>query len=259
MNFLNKIFNRTPQEFKPTNRLEELLKAAALDPGLRPDFLRQLFHFELIVIGTAAAAPGGETNLKLRTDDDQSGNPFIYAFTSVAALQFSVLKNKMPGQEYVGLKAKSLFEMLSGNTGVHLNLGVGFGKDFTASEIKDLLEGKFAVIEENIVKVGETIAIGIPAKIPEGTISALKSYVRGHNQINDIYFGLMNRPSKGFSYYVAVEFADPTKAASPFSTFNDLGMITQELEMDYPVDMVVAGEKQREYMKAGSLLSVNRS
>jgi hypothetical protein len=140
--------NKRPQ-YHPVNRLEEMLKAACLDPLERPKFLKQIFHFDLFALGSAepGASPEGSNG-----DGSQSiqlvmitheGNPTALVFTSREALDWYIAQyaDQTQHHSFVGMSASALFEMLQGKAGLALNPGHDYGRWFTPGELTEIYDG----------------------------------------------------------------------------------------------------------------------
>ena len=83
MGILSWIYKRKRPGYQPVNRLEEMLKAACLDPLERPKFLKQIFHFDLFALGSAdpALAADGSRSVQLAMTS-HNGHPAAFVFTS---------------------------------------------------------------------------------------------------------------------------------------------------------------------------------
>jgi hypothetical protein len=122
------------------NPLETALRVAIADPALRPTFYQKLLESDVYVLSASDLALRG--NVKLDSDLEVSlkewkspaGSLFLPFFTSLDTLQRSI---KDKGQ-YVGLPARTLFEITRGKT-LFLNPMGPYGKEFFPNEIDALL------------------------------------------------------------------------------------------------------------------------
>ncbi len=160
---------------KPTNRLEESLVKAALDPAHRPQFYRDLLASDIYVIqeGPPPDRPGhrvlpaGEL-LKIRTLSF-NGKQYVPIFSSRAALQAALSEEAA----YLALNAAEFFRITAG-ADVVLNPGWDHGKEFSKEEIAGLLDGSIWQPRERFaVKRDTTVQIGQPARHPKELVETL--------------------------------------------------------------------------------------
>ena len=258
-NFLKKLLNRNKPTYTAQNRLETLLQEAASDPGARPGFLKQLFHFDLLTLGEMETQPDGVHTALFKSHKTQDGAPYVMSFTSEKALSFFLEKNKLPPQEYVGMKAQDLFEMIQHSAGVYLNPTLPFGKFFYQREFSELLNDSPSTSKIKVSKSGEAIFIGIPKEIPKDFLVALKSYIQRTPCIKDGYFGLHACDGgRTLAYRVAVEFDEAQTQSAAEIIFNEIGMIARDLNLDKPLDLLIASDEDRSLVAKRSLISVVR-
>lgn len=212
-------FKRKTLTYKPVNRLEKLLKSAANDPGNRGEFMRQIFHYNLYVLGESQ-----DEGVNFETRQDQDGNKTIFAFTSVEALSYALkLMNRGPAN-YIEIPSHSVFEICKLNyLTLVLNSGHDYGRIFHPDEMESILCGS---PEQLIIKEQTEIFLGQPAHgYPDGIVEAIKSFVKKTPSINAIYLGwLVAKSDKSISsdgeYYGAIDFIDEKKSEQVFCDMN---------------------------------------
>lgn len=192
----------TDQELK----LEELLRAAASDPSARPDFYRALLDATVFVIGsTGDPALGRRT---LLTDEKAQllnwtrGDGFhvIPFFTSMESLQRAISEQV----SYIGLPARTLFEMTKGATLV-INGRLEHGKEFFPQEIEALLAGGMNREPEQRIMQRETkVLLGQPANFPAQMVDALTAVFSKRNQVKAAYVLLMHDTSRDAKPHLVV-------------------------------------------------------
>lgn len=145
MGILNWFGKNKRPPYHPVNRLEEMLKAACLDPLERPKFLKQIFHFDLFALGSAAPVASkddGSQSIQLVMITHE-GNPTALVFTSREALDWYIAQyaDQTQHHSFVGMSASTLFEMLQGKAGLALNPGHDYGRWFTPDELIEIFGG----------------------------------------------------------------------------------------------------------------------
>jgi SseB protein N-terminal domain/SseB protein C-terminal domain len=129
--------------FIPENELERALVQAVQNPVAAPDFYRLLLESDLLVLGTAqgqenardqfTVTPGGKFNFVIGVKD---GAQFLPVFSSLPRMQDYVRQES----KYLSIKGRDLLEMTRGAP-VTLNPSSEYGKEFSAREVLQLLDG----------------------------------------------------------------------------------------------------------------------
>lgn len=247
MNFLKKLLGKK-DTYQNSNRLEDLLKLAATDPAYRPDFYRQIFHHKLYVLGKIN--PDNSLSLINRNID---GEVYTYAYTSLESIKY-VLRNKSEGLPYVEISSFDLFSILSDSGfGLILNNEMDYGRMFISQELKQILSDERSGAEAHHVEKGSEISIGIPRNIPEGLVKVFQSLIKKTTGVKDIYFGL--QLINGEPSYLAVIDVNDDDPQKMQDLFKDIGIILNEIKLEYPLDMTVANDRYRNNFQQGSLIS----
>ena len=230
MQWLSRLLRRPPKPppFTPRNHLERLLVKAAVDPAVRPDFLKAFLDSEVYAVGWVGDEPskqdgsfvaaGGET-LSVR-EMEHEGRRVIPLFTSperIAALA--------PGTSYIGMTARALFATI-GAREVLLNPGSSYGKHFLPDEIARLLDGSaFQPQQSWVASKPEEMLIGKPAKVPEKFVAALKTFFARRRDVRRAYLALIHIPSRSEApnLLVAIDTEGDLKAIA-----GECGMIAAE-------------------------------
>ena len=187
-------------DFKPVNRLEEVLVTACTEPSARPEFYRLLLESELFLLTPDAPQQEGHRVLEAKTNVSfvhlQNNNgPFLPIFTSQQRLQEAV---NQTGQVYgfLGLRGKDLFPLLAQRPpAAILNPGVAYGKEFTPDEIERLADGSIVRNESRVVQKATQVMLGQPAKYPAEIVAALKKLFAQHSSVQAAYLGWIHDPS----------------------------------------------------------------
>lgn len=224
------------------NHLEQLLAAAAQDPGQRPAFYRALLESDLYVLGTAHETAGGDTQLELRVLEAE-GRRVIPIFSSEARIQEFVQRE----ETYLQMNGRALLGTVTGSgTGLVLNPGAAYGKEFTPEEIAALLDGSlFRRGEEREVKAGEQVLLAQPARYPHELVRALRSFLAGQPAVRAAYLAQMHRPTLGDSPHLVIGIDGDLAAIA-----GEIGLVAREvLGEGEIVDLIpIAAEPISEYM-----------
>ena len=223
---------------KPTNRLEESLVKAALDPAHRPQFYRDLLASDIYVIqeGPPPDRPGhrvlpaGEL-LKIRTLSF-NGKQYVPIFSSRAALQAALSEEAA----YLALNAAEFFRITAG-ADVVLNPGWDHGKEFSKEEIAGLLDGSIWQPRERFeVKRDTTVQIGQPARHPKELVETLSRLFTAIPEVRRAYVALLYNPERDERPHtlVAIEASGNWE-----SVIARAGMVASAVEVpDPPVDFI---------------------
>jgi hypothetical protein len=244
---LSKLFGKKPQpppsrKFFPENRLEALLMQAAEDPGIRPEFYRELLIADLFVLIVAANRPygnyvaqEGETlSIKGITREDRK---LIPVFTSERRLQEFIRAE----ESLAKLNGRALFSMIAAqNDGIVLNPASSYGKEFTPQEIGALVDGTIFRPKQQIITKDTQVLIGMPKEYPTKLVDAMSRYFQGKPEIKKAYVAQIQMPDSDepahliFSIQVDGDF-------QPIAS--DLGVVFQEtLETGQFADLVQFGQ-----------------
>lgn len=188
--------------------LESALQSAADDPAMRPDFYRLLLDSVVFVIGgTAQGSPGKRTlsareKINIQSWERSDGTPVIPFFTSLSALQQAI---EEPA-DYLGLPARSLFEVTKGATLV-LNPKLEYGREFHPQEVDALLaEGVPRLGEQRVVQKETKVFLGQPQVYPSRMVDALTTFLAKRSQVKAAYLQLMHDPSKDAKPHLVIGF-----------------------------------------------------
>lgn len=129
--------------FISENRLEEALVAAAKNPLAAPEFYRLLLESELLVLGTVEGREGATESFNMEPGSkvslipgEKNGQKFLPVFSSLARMQEYVTAES----KFLTVKGRALLDLTRGAP-VTLNPASEFGREFTADEIAQLLDG----------------------------------------------------------------------------------------------------------------------
>jgi len=144
-----------PLPFISENELERALVKAVKNPASAPDFYRLLLACDLLVLGTVEGredasekftqVPGGKFNLVTGVKDGgkfnlvtgvKDGGKFLPVFSSLLRMQ-EYLKQE---SKFLSINGRALLDMTRGAP-VTLNPASEYGKEFSAHEILQLLDG----------------------------------------------------------------------------------------------------------------------
>jgi hypothetical protein len=128
----------------PENPLEQVLIAAATEPGARPTFYRLMLDSPLYIVNDNPEARGNQGNRILAPGEqlmvstvEIDGVAHTPIFSSLARLR-AVLQSE---RTYLAMQGRNLLEILRGSHLV-LNPGSPFGKQFFPQEVEAMLSGE---------------------------------------------------------------------------------------------------------------------
>jgi hypothetical protein len=178
--------------------LELALASAAVDPAERPAFYRALLEAEIFVLGCVEGdsgeghrTVGAGQKIQLVNWQKSDGTPVIPFFASLDALRRAI-KDQQP---FLGLPARSLFEMTKGATLV-LNPASTHVKEFFPNEIQALLTtGMNQIPQTRVVEKATKVLLGQPADYPSEMVSSLTMLLAKHPSVKAAYLCLMHDPS----------------------------------------------------------------
>lgn len=129
--------------FVPDNELEKALVRAVKDPSVAPDFYRLLLSSDLLVLGSVeghetdttafSVAPGSKISLVTGT---KNGGQYLPIFSSLARMQDYVKQES----KFLRINGRDLLDFTRGAP-VILNPASEYGKELTADQIRQLLDG----------------------------------------------------------------------------------------------------------------------
>jgi hypothetical protein len=201
--------------FIPENELEQALVKAVQDREAAPGFYRLLLESNLLVLGSAegqenaseqfSVAPGGRLNL---VTGQKNGGQFLPIFSSLTRMQDYVKQES----KYLSVNGRALLDLTRGAP-VTLNPASEYGKELSASEIQQLLDGRGAAR----TIVGEAV-------YPAALVEALTGL-------------FAERPDIATAWMIQVTFADRVQEPHPLvgietqsATQNDWQPLVQAIE-----------------------------
>jgi len=243
------------KKFKPTNRFEELLLEAADNPGARGDFLRQMFHFDVLVIAKLKKGEDGRETILV--PQNQEGKETLRVFTSKAALEESIARANLGEMPFVGMSLLNLFKMAAGRrSDVVLNPGLEFGKTFLSTEIERILSNQGA--HEHTIKPDQDIKVGQPPSYPNGFLEALKSVLKYEPRIKGFFVGLQLIDNTDKSYRIAIDVEPNITSSDTKEIFHKVAAALSDLSMQIPFDLKIATNEDREMAKGDYLKIIQR-
>jgi hypothetical protein len=179
--------------------LEELLREAHREIGLRPEFYRRLLDAEVLVPvetslpGPTATIPAG-SSLAVKTLVRSDGVGVIPFYTSPRA----VYDGHPLGEKCVLMQVRDLFESRP-DMHFHVNPFSQFGREFLPREVASLL--RTGHIDESMnmeVVADEDVVLSPPANPPAELLRALSLlYSRSHPQVRAAFLAECTHPEKG--------------------------------------------------------------
>ncbi len=184
--------------FTPENPLEHSLMKAATDPVHRPQFLRDFLDAPIFFIqeGTppphsqlTTLNPGDQLKIAPITRDGQS---FLPIFTSLTRLTAFIPRQV----HYIQLRARDFLEITRGAVLV-LNPGADYGKEFTPSEIQQLLDGSiFRPAQTFTTTAPAQVLLGQPARYPHDLTNALARLFQSKPEVQAAYLAHFHNPAQ---------------------------------------------------------------
>jgi hypothetical protein len=135
--------------FIPENELEKALVRAVKEPHTAADFYRLLLSSDLLVLGsveghetdTEVFSASAGSNVKLVTGLHKNGGQFLPVFSSVARMQDYVKEES----KYLSVNGRALLDLTRGAP-ITLNPASEYGKELTADQVRQLLDGPQAMV-----------------------------------------------------------------------------------------------------------------
>jgi hypothetical protein len=196
--------------------LTQLLRDAATDPALRPDFVRTLLDSQVYVLGfgdrpldRGKTPPGTHLSLATWANDQGPVHPF---FTSEVAMQRALARRPGIDRRFIRLRAQDLFEMVRGKQLI-LDPDSDYGKLFTAQEVDELLAGRDPGREEVVIPTDTKILVGAAAHIPPELPRVMAEFFAKRPAVKQAHLGWIHYPETGASGYLLVVVSDDREAA----------------------------------------------
>ena len=187
------------RKFFPENRLEALLMQAATDPGVRPEFYKELLITDLFVLivpgdrphGTYVAQEGETLSIK---GIDVEGRKLIPVFTSERRL-----REYIQAQDHLAkLNGRTLLPMIAARkNGIVLNPASSYGKEFTAQEVDSLVSGSIFEPRQRIITQETKVLISMPKEYPTKVVEALTRYFQERPEVKKAYVAQIHVPDSG--------------------------------------------------------------
>ena len=129
--------------FIPENELERILVQAAHDPASAPEFYRLLLDSELLVLGSIAGQDDQNEQFSLEPGDqinlipgEKNGVRYLPVFSSQTRMQEYMREEG----KYLRVNGRALLDLTRGAP-VILNPASEYGKELTADQVRQLLDG----------------------------------------------------------------------------------------------------------------------
>jgi hypothetical protein len=197
--FGKKLPSSQNKKFFPENRLEALLMQAANDPGVRPDFYKELLLTDLFVLivpgnrphGNYVAQEGETLSMK---GINVEGRKLIPVFTTERRL-----REYIQAQDHLAkLNGRVLLSMIvTQKNGIVLNPASSYGKEFTLQEVESLVDGSIFQPKQQTIAHETQVLIGMPKEYPTKVVEALSSYFQGKPEVKKAYVAEIHVPDSG--------------------------------------------------------------
>ena len=129
--------------FIPENELERVLVQASHDPHLAPEFYRLLLDSDLLVLGSIAGQDDQNEQFSLEPGDqinlipgEKNGVRYLPVFSSLPRMQ----EYTRTESKYLRVNGRALLDLTRGAP-VTLNPASEYGKELTADQVRQLLDG----------------------------------------------------------------------------------------------------------------------
>jgi len=200
-----------------TDSFEELLKKAATNQYYRGEFEKRILTENLVVLTNNKFEDEGF--IKLRADTQISiytyADKRIPVFTSPARItDKGIFKGN---KQYFQAKGADIFELLKG-ANLILNPYSDYGKEFSAEEIQNLLNGNPGSLRQITYEKTTPIQIGQPAIYPTEIIKDLIDLFSKKTEVKAAYLGWFHDPAT----------ADPPHYIFAFETTGEWRTLTNE-------------------------------
>jgi hypothetical protein len=226
--------------FTPANKLEEILIAACTDHSARPEFYRLLLESELYLLTPQGPEQEGRTTLETGTQVSfvnltNEAGPFLPIFTSRERLQ-EVVNSLGENYGYVVMAGKDVFPLLTQHPQrTLLNPGAGYGKEFTADEIRRLADGSIVHNDRQVVTTQTKVLIGQPAIYPTELVGALQRLFAKIESVQAAYLGWIHKPdsSEPPHLIIGIECTGDMQRISKDAIITAQGLITAGEIVDF--------------------------
>jgi hypothetical protein len=235
MDFSKLIDNKKQVPADPEIQFEDLLRKAANDPGLRPQFFRNFLNYNLYVIGKPKGdyvqdKDGNATAIKSTSLQLNffkiNGVDQIPVFSSLARLQ-KAIKGEVP---YIRVNGKVVFEGLPKGARVVLNPFSDCGKEFMWEEIQRILDGSiFQTTNKGVFTAASNIFLGQPADYPHKMINCFISYFESSLTVEKAYLAQVYVKDSGDAPHCIVGLKMLKDSATSFDeVLGELGIIVKD-------------------------------
>ncbi len=240
-------------------RLESLLKLAAVESIHRTAFFRALLDATVLVLVKGSAPAGDESDMACTIGNGMNilhwekhdGESIIPFFTSVKALQQALRQAEgeqtdVEKQPFVAMPVRVLFEMTQG-AHLFLNPKSEHGKEFWPQEVAMLLKtGGLAQPTEMIVDKERQILLGQPEIYPSAMIDALIQLFSQRKPVRRAFMALMHDKSIDEQPNLLIGLEVEGSEDEIDRLIQDAGNVASDhAPDDRPVDFCLVSEKER--------------
>lgn len=231
MGFLDFLKLNKKQNAEPTH-IEDIFKLAVEDAAYRPLFYRSLLTADFYVVIFPPEPNDDETvNIKIRSWEDGK----IPIFTSEDRMFDQNLISR--DENYIPLNGRTIFENCPAGTQFVLNPYSVPSKEFTAEEIRQLLNGSlYQPDQQRQAVVGNNIIITTPLTYPTAMAEAIRKYCATRKEITGAYLALMEDTSINEAPHLIIGLEVKGNLPQIFGELN--GAIKPHILVGEPVDMV---------------------
>lgn len=181
-------------------KLEELIRLAAENAGMRPAFYRALLKTEVYTLGEVTEElKRGSKKLALKPWAREDGTPIFPIFSSEEKMA-SVID---AGEPSIKVVARRLFEAHPEGWFV-LNPHTETGKEFTPEEVQGLLDGSLFASEELKIEKNTQVLIGQPSEYPYELIKALNLLFGTLPGVHAAYIAEIDNPADEYPPHLIV-------------------------------------------------------
>ena len=221
-------------QFVPLNELEASLLKAIHEPSHRPFFYQDLASSTLFIIQHGVPIPTEQQQREMQAGEtlqilqiESNGKYYIPIFSSLIRLQPMITGETA----YLGINAMELFKMTRG-ADLLLNPGSEFCKEFSASEIAELIDGTSDKTAGQQVAVENIdVLIGEPANFPKALVESLKKHFAKDKRIKRAWIAQLLDPRVDVKTHtlLAIEVTTDFEYIS-----EEIGQATQGIEIPEP-------------------------
>lgn len=245
-----------PDASLSNNRLETLFDEAATNFAARPEFFRQIFHFEIVVIGEVISKSGNTKPLKMPRGQTEENIPYTWGYTSEEALHYHLTREHQAPVSYFVLPTLKLFEMLKNDKIGLMLFGRNHSKLFTPQEISQLLQDP--ILSQIHFSKDEHMTYGQPFKIPHELLATLKRYLQRTLELKEIYFGQYNTETSNPTLMIVLAFKDDHISEITMDQVRkDINSLLAYCDNNYTLDMFQMSEHFQLIIRAGCLIPIS--